>query len=135
MISPDGRVVMISGANRGIGLATAMVLGQMGYTLSYSERDLRFERLVARVGFDAASALMPANNPIQEPLVPTGRLGPAFRPTPIPAPVSGEKQARAKVDGNDGSTPAASSAPPAPPSGVFAGTAPSIPEAAARSRR
>lgn len=39
MLSPQGRVVMISGANRGIGLATARLLGRMGYTLSLGARD------------------------------------------------------------------------------------------------
>lgn len=39
MLSPDGRVVMISGANRGIGLATARMLGGQGYLLSLGARD------------------------------------------------------------------------------------------------
>lgn len=39
MLSPDGRVVMISGANRGIGLATAKALGAQGYLLSLGARD------------------------------------------------------------------------------------------------
>ncbi len=39
MLSPDGRVVMISGANRGIGLATARALGERGYRLSLGARD------------------------------------------------------------------------------------------------
>ena len=39
MLSPEGRVVMISGANRGIGLATAKVLAAQGYTLSLGARD------------------------------------------------------------------------------------------------
>ncbi len=39
MISPTGRVVMISGANRGIGLATAQHLAKLGYTLSLGARD------------------------------------------------------------------------------------------------
>ena len=39
MIAPDGRVVMISGANRGIGLATAKHLAQLGYLLSLGGRD------------------------------------------------------------------------------------------------
>lgn len=38
MLSPTGRVVMISGANRGIGLATAKVLGAQGYSLSLGAR-------------------------------------------------------------------------------------------------
>lgn len=39
MLSPQGRVVMISGANRGIGLAAAQVLAGQGYTLSLGARD------------------------------------------------------------------------------------------------
>ena len=40
MLSPDGRVVIISGANRGIGLATANLLAQRGYSVSLGSRDL-----------------------------------------------------------------------------------------------
>jgi NADP-dependent 3-hydroxy acid dehydrogenase YdfG len=39
MLAPDGRVVMISGANRGIGLAAARVLAGQGYRLSLGARD------------------------------------------------------------------------------------------------
>lgn len=39
MIPPTDRVVMISGANRGIGLATAKHLARLGYTLSLGARD------------------------------------------------------------------------------------------------
>ncbi|OED36312.1 hypothetical protein AB833_27175 [Chromatiales bacterium (ex Bugula neritina AB1)] len=39
MLKPDGRVVMISGANRGIGLATAHALSAAGYQLSLGARD------------------------------------------------------------------------------------------------
>ncbi len=39
MLAPDGRVVMISGANRGIGLATANLLAGRGYRLSLGARD------------------------------------------------------------------------------------------------
>lgn len=40
MLAPDGRVIMISGANRGIGLAVAQVLYDAGYSLSLGVRDL-----------------------------------------------------------------------------------------------
>lgn len=39
MIAPEGRVAMISGANRGIGLAVAQTLAARGYTLSLGARD------------------------------------------------------------------------------------------------
>lgn len=39
MLSPEGRVVMISGANRGIGLATAKLLAEQGYALSLGARN------------------------------------------------------------------------------------------------
>ena len=39
MLKPEGRVVMISGANRGIGAAAARVLAAHGYTLSLGARD------------------------------------------------------------------------------------------------
>ncbi len=39
MLAPDGRVVMISGANRGIGLAAANLLADRGYLLSLGARD------------------------------------------------------------------------------------------------
>ena len=39
MLNPKGRVVMVSGANRGIGLAIAKALHERGYTLSLGARD------------------------------------------------------------------------------------------------
>jgi NAD(P)-dependent dehydrogenase (short-subunit alcohol dehydrogenase family) len=39
MLSPEGRVVMVSGANRGIGLAVAHCLHAKGYRLSLGGRD------------------------------------------------------------------------------------------------
>lgn len=39
MLTPDNRVIMISGANRGIGLATARMLSAAGYKLSLGVRD------------------------------------------------------------------------------------------------
>jgi NADP-dependent 3-hydroxy acid dehydrogenase YdfG len=39
MLAPEGRVVMVSGANRGIGRAVAEALYRAGYTLSLGARD------------------------------------------------------------------------------------------------
>ena len=39
MLNPEGRVIMISGANRGIGLAIARCLADKGYNLSLGARD------------------------------------------------------------------------------------------------
>ena len=47
MLTPDGRVVMVSGANRGIGRAIAETLYRAGYTLSLGARDPASLDLVA----------------------------------------------------------------------------------------
>ena len=51
MLAADRRVIMISGANRGIGLATARVLAKRGYRLSLGARDP-----AADAGFSTVSA-------------------------------------------------------------------------------
>ena len=52
MLSPDGRVIMISGANRGIGYEFAKCLHDQGYSLSLGARDEA--KLAEKVGdFDA----------------------------------------------------------------------------------
>src|SRR5262250_2977166 len=56
MLNPKGRVVMVSGANRGIGLAIARALHERGYTLSLGARDqASLDR--ATSGFDTARVM------------------------------------------------------------------------------
>jgi NADP-dependent 3-hydroxy acid dehydrogenase YdfG len=53
MLSPEGRVIMISGANRGIGLALARCLHAKGYALSLGARNLvALDKAVAALGGD-----------------------------------------------------------------------------------
>lgn len=52
MLSPQGKVVLISGANRGIGLAIARNLYDAGYTLSLGVRDLSSLEVVTQ-GWDS----------------------------------------------------------------------------------
>lgn len=47
MLSPDGRVILISGANRGIGRAIAELLQARGYSLSLGGRDLNSLRAMS----------------------------------------------------------------------------------------
>ncbi len=53
MLSPNGRVVMVSGANRGIGLATARLLAERGYSLSLGARDV--------AELESATAMLPGD--------------------------------------------------------------------------
>jgi len=56
MLSPEGRVIMVSGANRGIGLAVARSLHGKGYRLSLGGRDAG--KLAAALGdLDKARAI------------------------------------------------------------------------------
>ncbi len=57
---------------------TAYLLKRMGYTLAYSSHELWRVRVEELIGEEAAAALFPANNPIQEPIQPNGRNGPRF---------------------------------------------------------
>ena len=50
MLDPKGRVIMISGANRGIGLAVARGLAAKGYDLSLAARDAASLEAVAPKG-------------------------------------------------------------------------------------
>lgn len=66
---------------------TYYLLVRMSQTLSYQEGELRFHALEQLVGREAASALIPIDAPIQEPIEPVaGRAQArmAFRPLPAP---------------------------------------------------
>ena len=59
MLNPEGRVIMVSGANRGIGKAVATRLREQGYTLSLGSRQpaaLRVDAAVLTHEWDATSA-------------------------------------------------------------------------------
>lgn len=63
------------------------LLKLMGWDLTYGvQTDLRRLRLQARVGKEAALALSPLNNLIQQPIQPNGERGPRFDFAPVPPP-------------------------------------------------
>jgi len=63
---------------------TLYLYGRMSHTLAWNETELDREWMAARVGDRAAAALLPANSPLQAPVVPEG---PAARPAwRLPAP-------------------------------------------------
>jgi len=66
---------------------TYYLLARMSETLSYQEAELRFDALERLVGREAASALLPIDAPIQEPIEPVpGRTETRFSNVRIPAP-------------------------------------------------
>ncbi len=66
---------------------TFYLLKLMGWDLTYSvTMDLRRLRLQARVGREAAEALLPVNSPIQQPVQPNGQTGPRYDFVEIPPP-------------------------------------------------
>lgn len=60
------------------------VLKRMGWVLTFNPAESRRERVAAMVGYEAADALFPADNPVQEPVVP--HRGPRFSAIEIPDP-------------------------------------------------
>ena len=63
------------------------LLMRMALTLAYDPEDLRRTRAAALVGREAANALFPRNNPVQEPIQPVvGRTAPREQWSTIPAP-------------------------------------------------
>ncbi|UCC47416.1 MAG: penicillin acylase family protein, partial [Gemmatimonadota bacterium] len=70
----------------------------MGWDLSYwGTPDLRRLRLEAKVGAEAARALLPAKAPIQQPVQPNGRTEPRFDFTPLPPPGEPDTAAERRV--------------------------------------
>ncbi len=68
---------------------TYYLLMRMSQTLSYQEAELRFAALEQLVGREAATALLPIEAPIQEPIEPVpGRTAARDIATTIPAPAS-----------------------------------------------
>ncbi len=63
------------------------MLKLMGWDLTYPvTMDLRRLRLQARVGREAARALLPVNSPIQQPVQPNGQAGPRYDVVELPPP-------------------------------------------------
>ncbi len=63
------------------------LLKQMGWNLTYGmETDLLRLRVAAKVGREAADALLPANSPIQQPIQPNGTAEPRFEFAVLPPP-------------------------------------------------
>ncbi len=77
---------------------TAYLLKRMGYTLTHDRHELWRSDVEDLVGAEAAAALFPTNNPIQEPIQPNGGSQPRFDfvepPPPQPAPLSTTAQQR-----------------------------------------
>jgi penicillin amidase len=75
------------------------LLKQMGWNLSHGiETDLLRLRAMARVGREATDALLPVNNPIQQPIQPNGQADPRYDFAPIPPPGAPDEQAAALAD-------------------------------------
>ncbi|MEB3323631.1 MAG: penicillin acylase family protein, partial [Synechococcaceae cyanobacterium] len=71
---------------------------QMGYTLSYMTPEIEREQVASVLGPEVAEAIVPVDNPLQEPIVPSRRAMPALDPIRLPpAPVFGAPQARGAV--------------------------------------
>ena len=63
------------------------VLKRMGWMLTFDPAEVRRARVTALVGEEAVDALFPADNPVQEPIVP--HRGTRFSEDPIPPPGPG----------------------------------------------
>ena len=86
------------------------VLKRMGWVLTFNPAEARRVRVAALVGENAADALFPADNPVQEPVVP--HRGARFADVAIPAPSRkpGEAAEANPAGGNAAEPPPASGA-------------------------
>lgn len=79
-------------------LHSLLFVKRMGYTLSYLTPELDREQIAAVLGPEVAAAIVSANSPLQEPIVPSRRAMPALDPIRLPpSPVFGPPQARRSV--------------------------------------
>lgn len=76
------------------------VLKRMGWVLTFNPAESRRERVAAMVGYEAADALFPADNPVQEPVVP--HRGPRFSAIEIPDPGEPESGGAKSGDAESG---------------------------------
>ena len=76
---------------------TAYLNARMGLTLAYSDGELRRAQVEAVIGKPAATALFPANAPLQEPIQPNGQHAARadWQRIPAPQPANAEKLAQA----------------------------------------
>lgn len=70
---------------------------RMNYTLGWQDTDLRREAMATLVGERAAAALLPANAPIQRPIVPGPGNLPSLLPFDLPAPRVGAGRTHARM--------------------------------------
>ena len=76
---------------------SVLTFKSMGYTLSYSTHGLWRRRVAFLIGREATAALFPVNNPIQEPIQPSGRDGPRFEYRQLPPPPERERRSANQV--------------------------------------
>lgn len=70
---------------------------RMNYTLGWQDTDLRREAMATLVGDPAAAALLPANVPIQQPIVPAPGDLSRLLPFELPAPRVGRRKGRVRT--------------------------------------
>lgn len=73
---------------------SVLLLHRMGWTLALSDEEGVRARAAALVGAEAADALFPEHEPVQEPIEPAGAGGPVVSRVPIPPPAAPALAAR-----------------------------------------